>query len=97
MQEKFLRKPPPRYVYDMIINTMEKTGFPKGLYTDDEMNVKYFEESPQNKVEFFQKTIDITKIILNDKFEIKTTNICNKFCLFFFFAFQLYLLINSFM
>ena len=75
MQEKFLRKPPPRYVYDMIINTMEKTGFPKGLYTDDEMNVKFFEESPQNKIEFFQKTIDITKIVLNDKFEIKTTNI----------------------
>lgn len=43
MQEKFLVKPPPRYVYDMIMSTMKKTGFPKGLYTEDEMNVKYFE------------------------------------------------------
>jgi len=64
---------------------MEKTGFPKGLYSDDEMRVKYFEESPQNKVEFFQKTIDITKIVLNDKFEIKTTNICINFLLVIFF------------
>ena len=43
MVEKFLVKPPPRYVYDMIISTMKVTGFPKGLYTEDEMNVKYFE------------------------------------------------------
>jgi TRAF3-interacting protein 1 len=44
MQEKFLKKPPPRYVYDMIIATMGVTGFPKGLFTDDEMNPKFFDE-----------------------------------------------------
>jgi TRAF3-interacting protein 1 len=44
MQEKFLKKPPPRYVYDMIIATMGVTSFPKGLFTDDEMNPKFFDE-----------------------------------------------------
>jgi TRAF3-interacting protein 1 len=44
MVEKHLKKPPPRYVYDIIISTMNATGFPKGLFTDDEMNVKFFEE-----------------------------------------------------
>lgn len=44
MAEKLLVKPPPRYVYDIIMATMGKTGFPKGLYTDDELNVKFFEE-----------------------------------------------------
>jgi TRAF3-interacting protein 1 len=76
MQEKLLKKPPPRYVYDILIATMNVTGFPKGLYTDDEMNPKFFDESPHNKIEIFQKTIEITKIVLNEQFEIKTTNIC---------------------
>jgi TRAF3-interacting protein 1 len=44
MQEKFLKKPPPRYVYDMIIATMGVTNFPKGIFTDDEMNPKFFDE-----------------------------------------------------
>ena len=76
MTEKFLKKPPPRYVYDMLMNTMAATGFPKGLYTEEEENDKFFEASPQNKLEILQKTIDITKIVLNENFEIKTTNIC---------------------
>jgi TRAF3-interacting protein 1 len=44
MDDKFLKKPPPRYVYDMIMSTMAVTGFPKGLFTDDEMNPKFFNE-----------------------------------------------------
>jgi hypothetical protein len=44
MQEKFLVKPPPRYIFDMLISTFQKTGYPAGLFTDDEMNAKYFEE-----------------------------------------------------
>ena len=75
MTEKFLTKPPPRYVFDIIMNTMAATGFPKGIFSEDELNVKYFDENPQNKVEIFQKAIDITKIVLNEKFEIKAKNI----------------------
>ncbi len=44
MAEKFLTKPPPRYIYDMIMSTLAKTGFPKDLFTEDEMNFKFFEE-----------------------------------------------------
>jgi len=44
MTEKFLSKPPPRYVFDIIMNTMNATGFPKGVFTEDETNVKFFEE-----------------------------------------------------
>jgi TRAF3-interacting protein 1 len=43
MQEKFLIKPPPRYIYDMLMSTFGKTGFPPGLFTDEEMDSKYFE------------------------------------------------------
>jgi TRAF3-interacting protein 1 len=44
MQEKFLVKPPPRYIYDMLMSTLAKTGFPKDLFTEDELNTKFFEE-----------------------------------------------------
>jgi hypothetical protein len=44
MQEKFLKKPPPRYVYDMIMSTMAVTGFPKGLFNPEEENSKHFDE-----------------------------------------------------
>ena len=36
MTEKLLKKPPPKYIYDIILNTMKATGFPKGLYTPEE-------------------------------------------------------------
>ena len=75
MTEKFLKKPPPKYIYDMIMNTMKATGFPKGLFTDEEMDPKFFESDPRNKIEIFQKVIDISKIVTNENFEIKCTNI----------------------
>ena len=74
MTEKFLKKPPPKYIYDMIMNTMKATGFPKGLFTDEEMDPKFFESDPRNKIEIFQKVIDISKIVTNENFEIKCTN-----------------------
>jgi TRAF3-interacting protein 1 len=75
MTEKLLKKPPPKYIYDIILNTMKKTSFPNGLLTDQEMDHKYFEADPRNKLAILQKVIDITKIVMNDNFEIKTTNI----------------------
>ena len=57
------------------MNTMKATGFPKGLFTDEEMDPKFFESDPRNKIEIFQKVIDISKIVTNENFEIKCTNI----------------------
>lgn len=75
MTEKLLKKPPPKYIYDIVMNTMKKTGFPKGLFTENEENPKYFEAEARNKLEILQKVIDITKIVGNKDFEIKCTNI----------------------
>ena len=43
MTEKLLKKPPLKYIYDNLLNTMKQTGFPKGLYTAEEEDHKYFE------------------------------------------------------
>ena len=75
MTEKLLKKPPPKYIYDIILNTMKKTNFPKGLLTDQEMDHKYFEADPHHKLAILQKVIDITRIVMSENFDIKTTNI----------------------
>ncbi len=54
---------------------MKKTNFPKGLLTDQEMDHKYFEADPHHKLAILQKVVDITKIVVNENFEIKCTNI----------------------
>jgi TRAF3-interacting protein 1 len=75
MTEKLLKKPPPKYIYDIILNTMSKTGFPKGLFTAEEEDHKYFESDARHKLDILQKAIDITKIVMNENFDIKCTNI----------------------
>ena len=75
MTEKLLKKPPPKYIYDIILSTMKTTGFPKGLYTPEEEDHKYFESDAHHKLDILQKAIDITKIVMNENFDIKCTNI----------------------
>ena len=75
MTEKLLKRPPPLYIYDIIMNTMKKTGFPKGLFTTDEENKDYFKSNPNNKLDILQKAIDITRIVMNEYFDIKCTDI----------------------
>lgn len=75
MTDKLLKKPPPKYIYDIILNTMKKTGFPKGLFTPEEEDHKYFEADARHKMDILQKVIDITKIVMNENFDIKCTNI----------------------
>ena len=40
LQEKYLRKPPFRFIHDIVMNTMKATGFPNGLYQGPELNGK---------------------------------------------------------
>ena len=54
---------------------MSKTGFPKGLFTSEEEDQKYFESDAHHKLDILQKDIDITKIVMNENFDIKCTNI----------------------
>ncbi len=44
MDEKLLIKPPPRYVFSIIVDTMKVTNFNQGLYSNEELDVKFFEK-----------------------------------------------------
>jgi len=63
MSEKLLTKPPPKFIYDIIISTMKATKFPNGLYTETELDPKYWESDKNNRKEFLKKSLDILKII----------------------------------
>ena len=47
--EKYLKRQPPKYIFTLVINTMKKTGFPRGLFTLEEENVDYFSADINHK------------------------------------------------
>ena len=73
--EKYLKRPTPRYIFTLVINTMKKTGFPRGLFTPEEENVEYFLADKNHKISFFNKLIDITKIVTKTNIDINVENI----------------------
>jgi len=73
--EKYLKRPPPKYIFSLVINTMNKTGFPKGLFTPEEEKMEYFKSDINHKIQFFTKLIDITRLITKINFDINIQNI----------------------
>ena len=73
--EKYLKRPPPKYIFTLVINTMKKTGFPRGLFTQEEENVDYFLADINHKRVFFNKLIDITKMATKNNIDINVENI----------------------
>jgi TRAF3-interacting protein 1 len=74
MSEKHLSRPPPKYIYDIIVNVMKVTNFPNGLYTDKELDPKFFDSDKEHRMDFLQKAVDITKIVLGVKLDVKVKN-----------------------
>ena len=73
--EKYLKRPPPKYIFTLVINTMKKTGFLRGLFTQEEENVDYFSVDINHKRVFFNKLIDITKMVIKNNIDINVENI----------------------
>ena len=75
--ERYLKRPSSEYVFTLIMNTMKVTGFPKGLFTQEEENVVYFMDNINNQKKILDKVINITKIVTENHFEIDSMNILN--------------------
>ena len=54
---------------------MKKTGFLRGLFTQEEENVDYFSADINHKRAFFNKLIDITKMVIKNNIDINVENI----------------------
>eukprot|EP01059_Diplonema_ambulator_P017229 TRINITY_DN2920_c0_g1_i1.p1 TRINITY_DN2920_c0_g1~~TRINITY_DN2920_c0_g1_i1.p1 ORF type:complete len:477 (+),score=208.22 TRINITY_DN2920_c0_g1_i1:942-2372(+) len=56
LSDKLLKKPPFRFLHDIVTNTIKTTGFASKLYSDDEMDSAKVQEK-EAKVFFLQKII----------------------------------------
>ena len=70
LTENHLKSPTPKFMFLLIKNTMEKTGFPKGLFTPEEETIKYFSSDIEHKKCIFKKVIDITRLVTKTNFTI---------------------------
>ncbi|XP_031356031.1 TRAF3-interacting protein 1 isoform X3 [Photinus pyralis] len=62
LTEKLLRKPPFRFLHDVITNVVRETGFLKGLYSERELVSENVKEK-DDKIAFLNKVIEATKVI----------------------------------
>jgi len=73
--KKHLEKLKPENIFKIVDYTINKKGFPKGLFTVEELNFNNFMSDINHQKEFLTKVIDITKIVTNEKFDINIEDI----------------------
>ena len=49
LDKKYLQKPSPSYIFEIIINTLKKTRFPNGLFTEEEKKLNILRLLPNIK------------------------------------------------
>lgn len=74
MKEKLLMKPPFKYLFDIVHETIKGTGFFEGLYSPEELNEKYY-DSREKKVLFLQKVMEVSKSVTKESIEARTSKI----------------------
>lgn len=74
LTEKLLSKPPFRFLFDIIQETIKVTGFGNGLYSSDESDSANITEK-QQKITFLEKIIKVIGIHLNTIVEAKPARI----------------------
>lgn len=57
LTDKLLKKPPFRFLHDIVTGVIRETGFLTGLYTEKELKSENFTERDM-KIAFLQKLID---------------------------------------
>jgi len=74
--EKYLIKPPFRFLHDALTETIRATGFGHGLYTEDELDAaKISEGGKQAKLDFLNKMVSCVSFALGEKLEVSANKI----------------------
>jgi TRAF3-interacting protein 1 len=61
LTEKLLRKPPFRFLHDIVTNFMKATGFPEGLYPEAMLDSSKVTEK-ETKLEFLNQLVNVVQI-----------------------------------
>ena len=57
------------------MNTMQKTGFPNGIFTEEEKKFEYFKSSSEHKRKFIEKVVEITRLVTKNNFELNISQL----------------------
>jgi len=74
MTEKYLKKPPFRFLHDIIMEVNKATGFMAGLYTTEEGDAASLADKSA-KVEFLNKAISCVCFALGEKIDVSANKI----------------------
>lgn len=74
LTEKSLKKPPFRFLYDIITNIIKSTGFYKGLYTPAELQGENVKDR-ETKILFLQKAVDVLALVTNQPINLKPAKV----------------------
>ncbi|KAG5673154.1 hypothetical protein PVAND_003222 [Polypedilum vanderplanki] len=72
LSEKLLKKPPFKFILDIVKAVIRDTSFLQNLYSDEELNA---EKDRDGKMKFLQKLIDVIKIVTKQDLQVKTSKI----------------------
>lgn len=74
LTEKLLKKPPFKFIHDVIKVVIRDTNFLEELFTDDELNADNIKDR-EGKMKFLQKLIDVIKIVTKKDLQVKASKI----------------------
>ena len=64
-----LKKPPFRFIHDIVTNTMKSTGFPENLFQGDELNGKAIKEK-ESKIAWINKLVKHVETVSGEEIKI---------------------------
>ncbi|XP_033347972.1 TRAF3-interacting protein 1 [Bombus vosnesenskii] len=74
LTEKLLRKPPFRFLHDIVSAVINETGFLDGLYTEEELNSENI-KNKEAKLAYLTKLIDVVKLITGANLTVRASKI----------------------
>lgn len=74
LTEKLLKKPPFRFLHDIVTNVIRETSFLTGLFTQEELNHENIKDR-DGKIAFLDKLISAVKIITGIPLSVRATKV----------------------